>query len=123
MRAHIICTAAMSGHVISDVQRSPVPSCAPAMEYVAIPEGSSSAAPVISPGPRESRNRAMRFCLRGRSLISMLDKIKRFLRDRLGDESVSDPRLGDEVARIRWIGFELPPQCADMHAHRVVGRR
>jgi hypothetical protein len=51
MRAHIICTAAINGHVSSAVQSSLVPSCAPATEYVAIPEGSSSAAPVITPGP------------------------------------------------------------------------
>ena len=51
MRAHIICTAAISGQVSSAVQRSLVPSCAPATEYVAIPDGSSSAAPVITPGP------------------------------------------------------------------------
>jgi hypothetical protein len=49
----MICTAAISGHVRSAVQRSLVPSCAPATDYVAIPEGSSSAAPVITPGPRD----------------------------------------------------------------------
>ena len=53
MRAHIICTAAISGHVSSAVQRSLVPSCAPAMEYVAMPDGSSSAAPVMIPGPSD----------------------------------------------------------------------
>ena len=53
MRAHIICTAAISGHVRSAVQSSLVPSCAPATEYVAIPEGSSSAAPVMMPGPSD----------------------------------------------------------------------
>jgi hypothetical protein len=51
MRAHIICTAAISGQVSSAVQSSLVPSCAPATEYVAMPDGSSSAAPVITPGP------------------------------------------------------------------------
>jgi hypothetical protein len=53
MRAHIICTAAMSGQVMSAVQSSLVPSCAPAMEYVAMPDGSSSAAPVMIPGPSD----------------------------------------------------------------------
>src|SRR6202167_5996845 len=53
MRAHIIGTAAISGHVRSAVQRSLVPSCAPAIEYVAMPDGSSSAAPVITPGPSD----------------------------------------------------------------------
>ena len=61
MRAHIICTAAISGHVSSAVQRSLVPSCAPAMEYVAIPDGSSSAAPVMIPGPSDfSSDRSQR---------------------------------------------------------------
>src|ERR1019366_8061922 len=53
IRAHIISTAAISGHVRSAVQRSFVPSCAPATEYVAMPDGSSSAAPVITPGPSD----------------------------------------------------------------------
>ena len=53
MRAHIICTAAISGHVSSAVHSNLVPSCAPAMEYVAMPEGSSSAAPVMIPGPSD----------------------------------------------------------------------
>src|ERR1700687_5234831 len=53
IRAHIICPAAISGHVRSAVQRSLVPSCAPATEYVAMPDGSSSAAPVIMPGPSD----------------------------------------------------------------------
>src|ERR1039458_7837530 len=57
IRAHIICTAAMSGQVRRAVQRRLVPSCAPAMEYVAIPEGSSSAAPVMSPGPSTEKKR------------------------------------------------------------------
>src|SRR5512140_1428672 len=43
----------MSGHVRSAVQRSLVPSCAPATEYVAMPDGSSSAAPVMTPGPSD----------------------------------------------------------------------
>src|SRR5580700_3376209 len=53
MRAHIICTAAINGHVRRAVHSSLVPSCAPAMEYVAMPDGSSSAAPVIIPGPSD----------------------------------------------------------------------
>src|ERR1700731_844894 len=43
----------MSGQVSSAVHRSLVPSCAPATEYVAMPDGSSSAAPVITPGPSD----------------------------------------------------------------------
>src|SRR6266481_4326909 len=53
IRAHIIWTAAISGHVRSAVERSLVPSCAPATEYVAMPDGSSSAAPLITPGPSD----------------------------------------------------------------------
>jgi hypothetical protein len=61
IRAHIICTAAISGHVRRAVQRSFVPSWAPATEYVAMPDGSSSAAPVITPGPSDfSSNRIHR---------------------------------------------------------------
>ena len=68
MRAHIICTAAISGHVMSAVQSRLVPSCAPAIEYVAIPDGSSSAAPVISPGPRLAQNLRMTFGFRFSSI-------------------------------------------------------
>jgi hypothetical protein len=51
IRAHISCTAAIKGKVIIAVQRVVKPKPAPACIYVAIPEGSSSLAPVISPGP------------------------------------------------------------------------
>ncbi len=56
--------------MISAVQRSEVPSCAPAMEYVAMPEGSSSAAPVVTPGPRSEKNlfRGLVLARRGISL-------------------------------------------------------
>ena len=49
------------GQVRNAVQRRLVPSCAPAMEYVAIPEGSSSAAPVMRPGPSAERRRRGHF--------------------------------------------------------------
>jgi hypothetical protein len=42
----------MRGKVRRAVQRVAKPKPAPACEYVAIPEGSSSLAPVITPGPR-----------------------------------------------------------------------
>jgi hypothetical protein len=51
IRAHIICTHPMSGQVTNADQRNAVPNCAPAAEYVATPDGSSSAAPVVTPGP------------------------------------------------------------------------
>jgi hypothetical protein len=44
--------AAISGKVSSIVHPIANPSCAPAWLYVPIPEGSSSEAPVISPGPK-----------------------------------------------------------------------
>src|ERR1039458_9692053 len=56
-RAHISCTAAISGKETRAVHRKEYPKTAPATEYVEIPEGSSSAAPVISPGPRLAKNR------------------------------------------------------------------
>jgi hypothetical protein len=51
--------AAINGSVKSMVQVSAYPNCAPACEYVAIPLGSSSAAPVISPGPSAVATRRM----------------------------------------------------------------
>src|SRR5690349_15951527 len=45
------------------------PNCAPACEYVAMPLGSSSAAPVIKPGPSVLRN----FGLSRRSVSDVFD--------------------------------------------------
>ena len=64
MRMHASCTATMSGKVSSIVHRVPKPNCAPACEYVAIPDGSSSAAPVTSPGPKIFRIRLKRLSVR-----------------------------------------------------------
>jgi len=50
-------TDAISGN---DNQRGPqrtYPNAAPATEYVEMPEGSSSAAPVMSPGPSSEKKR------------------------------------------------------------------
>ena len=44
------------GQVNNAVQSSAVPYCAPAIEYVAMPEGSSSAAPATIPGPGFSQS-------------------------------------------------------------------
>src|SRR5438477_12274004 len=55
-RAHINCTAAISGNENRAVQSGAYPKRAPAIEYVEMPEGSSSAAPVIRPGPRLPKN-------------------------------------------------------------------
>ena len=50
-RAHIICTQPINGQVNHAAHRKEVPNCAPTTEYVAMPDGSSSAAPVVTPGP------------------------------------------------------------------------
>src|SRR5512141_2873455 len=57
IRAQVIWTAAIRGHVSQAVQSKALPSWAPAIEYVAIPEGSPSAAPVMRPGPIAERKR------------------------------------------------------------------
>jgi hypothetical protein len=49
--AQISCMAVIRGKENNMVQSSSSPNWTPACEYVAIPLGSSSAAPVISPGP------------------------------------------------------------------------
>jgi hypothetical protein len=54
--AHAIWTAIISGHVKAALQSRDVPKEAPAIEYVAMPEGSSSAAPVMTPGPMMARD-------------------------------------------------------------------
>src|SRR5450631_1846763 len=41
----------ISGYVNTMAHSVSSPNCAPACEYVAMPDGSSSAAPVIRPGP------------------------------------------------------------------------
>jgi hypothetical protein len=48
---------AMSGNAIIEVQSVARPKAAPACEYVAIPDGSSSLAPVINPGPSTFQKR------------------------------------------------------------------
>src|ERR1043165_705109 len=61
-RAHIICTACMSGQLTHENHSSELPSRAPAMEKVTMPEGSSSAAPEMMPGPRRGRWRTNAEC-------------------------------------------------------------
>src|SRR5262249_57688039 len=46
----------MRGNERMGVQRGGYPKAAPVTEYVEMPEGSSSAAPVVSPGPRSAKN-------------------------------------------------------------------
>src|SRR5947209_5580529 len=56
IRPQASCTASSNGTWYSAVHNWPNPNCAPVCEYVAIPDGSSSAAPVITPGPSIRRN-------------------------------------------------------------------
>src|SRR6478672_9275051 len=53
----------ISGVVRNTLHSIARPNCAPACEYVAMPLGSSSAAPVIRPGPRRSRNLRVRWLM------------------------------------------------------------
>src|SRR6266852_689077 len=78
-RAHINWTAAIRGNVSSAIHSVPYPYAAPATEYVEIPEGSSSAAPVISPGPRTAKDLFKTFCflpvwafLEGRFILAVI---------------------------------------------------
>src|SRR5258708_9191997 len=57
IRAQVSWTEAINGHVNRAVQRVVKPREAPATAYVPMPEGSSSDAPVINPGPSTFRKR------------------------------------------------------------------
>src|SRR3977135_878811 len=61
IRAQVSCTEAIHGHVNKAVQSVVKPREAPATAYVPMPEGSSSDAPVISPGPSIFRKRLIGF--------------------------------------------------------------
>src|SRR5712671_1991639 len=62
--AQMNCTAAIIGSVTGAIQSVAKPNDAPAWVYVPMPDGSSSEAPVISPGPRAIRRRLMGFLSR-----------------------------------------------------------
>ena len=55
-RAHMSCTPAISGNEKSAVHSGAYPNDAPVTEYVEMPDGSSSAAPVTKPGPSPAKN-------------------------------------------------------------------
>src|ERR1700689_2561534 len=55
VRSQISWTAAINGNVNSATHSIPKPNLAPVWAYVAMPDGSSSEAPVISPGPSARR--------------------------------------------------------------------
>jgi len=80
MRAHMNCTQAMNGQVMNAVHSIAVPICAPAMELVAMPDGSSSAAPVINPGPSTEKKRLMRLNLFEAVFFAMLQTFSTCLR-------------------------------------------
>ena len=46
------CTDDIRGNVSNAIHKDAYPYAAPATEYVEIPDGSSSAAPVMTPGPK-----------------------------------------------------------------------
>jgi len=60
MRAHMPWMTAIIGVVTSVSHNIEYPVDAPATEYVEMPEGSSSEAPVMNPGPRIDKARAHR---------------------------------------------------------------
>src|SRR5438034_11046559 len=106
--------AAISGKVAAAVQSKDVPTDAPATAYVAIPLGSSSEAPVTSPGPRTRRylTRGLWLCLSpGTSPAS--DVIRRPSRpsprplrlDRLGEELISGARASTQEGRTSSTSF------------------
>jgi hypothetical protein len=58
----MLCTAAISGHVQNAVHKNNSPCRTPAIVNVAIPDGSSFAAPATTPGPKtEQSHRQPRF--------------------------------------------------------------
>src|SRR4051812_14785792 len=61
MRAQISWIPDISGYENNIIQRSEKPNRLPACEYVAMPLGSSSDAPVMSPGPNLARSPARAF--------------------------------------------------------------
>src|SRR3954471_12731602 len=56
-RAHMSWTEVINGNENRAVHSGADANAAPATEYVEMPDGSSSAAPVMSPGPRPAKKR------------------------------------------------------------------
>src|SRR4051794_31248602 len=72
------CTTYIIGNVNNAVHSVEKPSAAPACAYVPMPDGSSSDAPVIRPGPRTRKNRLTRFCsLARRAAKDLIGRVKR----------------------------------------------
>src|SRR5881409_1958848 len=81
----------MSGNENSAVQSWAYPKAAPVTEYVEMPEGSSSAAPVIKPGPRSAKNPRRRA---GRKVATERRPRSPFFSRTLGDGRLAPPLPG-----------------------------
>src|SRR5438445_9784418 len=90
-REHMSWTATMSGNENSAVQSWAYPKAAPVTEYVEMPEGSSSAAPVIKPGPRSAKNPRRRA---GRKVATERRPRAPFFSRTLGDGRLAPPLPG-----------------------------
>src|SRR5438093_6780868 len=113
-RAASSSTAAASGSDMGTVHNIAKRNWAPSWEYVPIPEGSSSAAPVMSPGPRwrstpsrpRRRNRA---CTRRCRLLSA---------DRLPRPAIADSVRPARTARQAAVLAEERDQTGPQQRHR-----
>src|SRR5437879_3130204 len=85
--AQINWTAAISGKVTRAIHSVAYPRAAPAMAYVPIPEGSSSEAPVIRPGPSDFRKR--------RSALRWPTDFDRRLSHSVSEGPAIEPWIGD----------------------------
>src|SRR4051794_38868490 len=91
-REHIICTAPTSGRQRSDVQRVMYPNAAPATAKVEMHDGSSFAAPLITPGPQVRTNlRNPLSAGGGQALIAFRYGPSTQLRTRRGDVRNAQP--------------------------------
>jgi hypothetical protein len=71
--AQVNCTAVIIGNVANAVHNMEDPNDALARAYVPMPDGSSSDAPVINPGPRILRNRLIELGSRATAASSEFD--------------------------------------------------
>src|SRR5437763_961637 len=113
MRAQISCMPPIRGNDSSSVHRSEKPKWLPTCEYVAMPLGSSSDAPVIRPGPSRASSPA------GSSVL-----FRRFP-DAVRFHVVVSVVVVELVVIGVAAGFELVPFGFGVHPDRVevVGRR
>lgn len=89
------------------------------MEYVETPDGSSSAQPVISPGPRSAKNNSSRFCfLSGVVAFKMLQSSRRRRYLLLLFDADSLPAAAEAYTRIS--AFPLSPVSPVLPSPRVL---